>query len=119
MTSQNTDHTPHRGDEKTDPASFEIIARTIFAPVYPVIASQIIEATGITSGFCLDIGCGGGHLGMAVAKFGNFERIGPEAVEGFRENLNNAEIDKFTITQSEDKGLWIIISKGKRWGAVV
>lgn len=59
--------------EKPDPESFEKIARTIFAPVYPVIAAQIVEATGITRGFCLDIGCGGGHLGMAMAELGTFD----------------------------------------------
>lgn len=58
--------------EKTDPDSYEVIARTIFAPVYPLIAAQIIESTGISKGYCLDIGCGGGHLGMAVASLGDF-----------------------------------------------
>lgn len=47
---------------------FDEIARTVFAPVYALIADQIIAETGITQGVCLDIGCGGGHLGAALAR---------------------------------------------------
>lgn len=51
-----------------DAQKFDRIARNVFAPVYPVIADQIIAHTGITRGTCLDIGCGGGYLGFALAK---------------------------------------------------
>lgn len=47
---------------------FDYIANNIFFPIYPVIAKQIIEKTGITKGNCLDIGSGGGHLGLSIAK---------------------------------------------------
>lgn len=53
---------------KIDAKSFDQVARTVFAPVYPVIARQIIERTGITHGVCLDVGCGGGYLGAALAR---------------------------------------------------
>ncbi len=46
---------------------FDKIAREVFAPVYPVIAEQIKYKTGIIRGTCLDIGCGGGYLGIAMA----------------------------------------------------
>ncbi|MGD9948491.1 MAG: class I SAM-dependent methyltransferase [Desulfobulbus sp.] len=52
---------------KIDACQFDTIARTVFAPVYPVIADQIIDHTGITSGTCLDVGCGPGHLGATLA----------------------------------------------------
>ncbi|MDD4072352.1 MAG: class I SAM-dependent methyltransferase [Desulfobacterales bacterium] len=51
-----------------DVKEFDHIAQTIFAPVYPLIASQIIAHTGVTRGVCLDIGCGGGYLGTALAR---------------------------------------------------
>ncbi len=47
---------------------FDTIARTVFAPVYPLIADQIVQYTGITKGTCLDVGCGPGYLGAALAR---------------------------------------------------
>ena len=46
---------------------FDEIAERIFAPIYPVLAAQIMAETGIKRGNCLDIGCGGGLLGLHVA----------------------------------------------------
>ena len=53
--------------------SYDRIAREIFAPVYPLLAEKAIRRTGIRSGRLLDIGCGGGYLGMAVMERGDFE----------------------------------------------
>ncbi|NLI31794.1 MAG: class I SAM-dependent methyltransferase [Deltaproteobacteria bacterium] len=53
---------------KIDAQSFDYLACTVFAPVYPVIAGQILEKTRITQGTCLDIGCGGGYLGLALVQ---------------------------------------------------
>lgn len=44
------------------------IAKTVFAPVYPVIAEQILDRCGIRSGRCLDVGSGPGSLGIALAQ---------------------------------------------------
>lgn len=66
-TTTTEDEQATHGDTMTDFSSFDEIARTIFAPAYPVIAAQIVADTGKRSGICLDIGCGGGYLGMAVA----------------------------------------------------
>ena len=43
------------------------IAQTIFSPIYPVIAQQALDATGINQGICLDIGSGPALLAIAVA----------------------------------------------------
>nr|WP_320132110.1 methyltransferase domain-containing protein [uncultured Holophaga sp.] len=37
------------------------------APLYAFYAERILESTGISEGVCLDVGCGGGYLGMAMA----------------------------------------------------
>jgi len=43
---------------KKDSKEFLTIADTIFAPIYPVIAEQIVTNTGIHSGTALDVGSG-------------------------------------------------------------
>jgi ubiquinone/menaquinone biosynthesis C-methylase UbiE len=53
---------------KIDAQKYDHIARGVFAPVYPVIARQILSRTGVTQGVCLDIGCGSGYLGAALAR---------------------------------------------------
>ena len=55
----------------TNPQRFDTIVREIFAPIYPVIAQQIIDKTGVRSGKCLDVGCGTGALGRSIAKHSN------------------------------------------------
>jgi ubiquinone/menaquinone biosynthesis C-methylase UbiE len=52
---------------------FDYIARNIFAPVYPLIAEQIKEKIHKQHGLCLDLGCGGGYLGMALAEITGFQ----------------------------------------------
>lgn len=47
---------------------FDDIAENIFAPVYPLVASYALEETACHHGVCLDIGCGGGHLGLHIAR---------------------------------------------------
>lgn len=73
-------------DQKSIP--YDRIAEEIFAPIYPQIARDLLEATGIRSGRMADIGCGGGHLGFAVmeqAPFdGLFLDILPEALTAAR-----------------------------------
>jgi len=52
---------------KKDSKHFLTIADTIFSPIYPVIAEQIVTNTGIHSGTALDVGTGPGHLATALA----------------------------------------------------
>jgi len=48
-------------------ADFNEIAQTLFFPIYPVIADQILKKTTIDHGSCLDVGSGPGHLAIALA----------------------------------------------------
>jgi ubiquinone/menaquinone biosynthesis C-methylase UbiE len=57
----------------TNPQSFDRIVREVFAPIYPTIAEQIKERTNITQGKCLDVGCGTGALGRAIARISDLE----------------------------------------------
>lgn len=56
-----------------DPHSYHAIATGPFAPLYPYYAGQILAKTGVSSGCCLDVGCGGGYLGLAVAEMSHLE----------------------------------------------
>jgi ubiquinone/menaquinone biosynthesis C-methylase UbiE len=60
--------TAKRTKQQNDAAGFDKIARNIFAPIYPVIARQILERTGVRGGICLDLGAGTGRLGYAIAE---------------------------------------------------
>lgn len=68
--SQHANVTPRRPEHvspEEKAREFDEIAEQIFRPVYGVLAEQIRKTTGIGHGHCLDIGCGGGHLGLNLA----------------------------------------------------
>lgn len=51
-----------------DPGDFDRLARTLFAPVYPLLARQIVADYGIKRGRCLDVGCGPAYLSIELAR---------------------------------------------------
>ena len=55
-------------NERTEPASYSLIAEIAFAPIYPYLAEQMVEKYGITSGMCVDVGSGPGSLAIALAR---------------------------------------------------
>jgi ubiquinone/menaquinone biosynthesis C-methylase UbiE len=57
----------------SDPQGFDRIVREVFAPIYPIIAEQIIQKTKLNQGKCLDAGCGTGALGRAMANLTDME----------------------------------------------
>jgi ubiquinone/menaquinone biosynthesis C-methylase UbiE len=79
---------------ETNAVEFDRIAREIFAPVYPVLAEQLVSRTGINRGCCLDIGCGGGYLGLALARITELEMI------LFDQSLDMLKIAQSYIDQS-------------------
>ncbi|MDK2915903.1 MAG: hypothetical protein PWR25_460 [Euryarchaeota archaeon] len=68
----------------------DAIAKGPFAPIYPVIARQAIEICGITEGRCVDIGCGPGHLAMALATASDLEI---DALDSSADMLEIAELN--------------------------
>ena len=65
--SRNTKKSDRKGGKK-GAGNMDEIAKTIFAPIYPVIAQNILDRFGITSGVCLDIGSGPASLAIAIAR---------------------------------------------------
>lgn len=51
-----------------DPGDFDRLAKTLFAPVYPLLAKQIVEDYKITTGRALEVGCGPAYLSIELAK---------------------------------------------------
>jgi ABC-type molybdate transport system substrate-binding protein len=72
------------------------VARTRFAPMYPLLAKQIIEDYGAKGGNCVDIGGGPGQLAIELAKIGSMKvwnvDIEPQAIEIARKHAAEAEI---------------------------
>jgi ubiquinone/menaquinone biosynthesis C-methylase UbiE len=54
--------------DRNSAVSMNDIARTVFAPIYPVIARNAIAETGIDKGLCIDMGSGPGMLAIAMAQ---------------------------------------------------
>ncbi len=54
--------------DRDNALAMDTIAKTVFSPIYPVIARNAIAATGVTRGVCLDLGSGHAMLAMAVAR---------------------------------------------------
>ena len=45
---------------------FDWIAQNIFCPIYPVIVDDILARIPRRDGVLIDVGCGSGHLGLAL-----------------------------------------------------
>ncbi|BCZ47493.1 SAM-dependent methyltransferase [Clostridium gelidum] len=106
---------------------FDEIAQNVFLPIYPLIADQIKRETKIDKGVCLDIGCGGGHLGFALMKITNLDVIfldnNSDALHiakkrsedlGVKQSSNTILGDVQNIP-IEDESINLIISRGSLW----
>ncbi len=71
-------------------------------PVYAAAAGEIIKRTGITEGFCLDLGCGNGQLACELARRTKLQihAIDPDArnVTAAREKLDAARLYGVRVT---------------------
>lgn len=107
-----------------DAVAYDRIAREIFAPVYPVVAEQIRTRTGIVQGVCLDIGTGGGYLGIALAGITDLEFYlmdkSPEMLEiaytnvvvsGLQSRVRTMQGDVHHIPR-DDGSVDLVISRG-------
>ncbi|MCK9581895.1 MAG: class I SAM-dependent methyltransferase [Methanoregula sp.] len=79
-------------------ADFNEIAQTIFFPIYPVIAHQILKKTDIDSGLCLDVGSGPGHLAIALATLSNLTVFAMDNAEPMC-RIAEANVAKYRLEQ--------------------
>ncbi len=102
----------------------EKVMKGHFKKIYPVIASQIVELTGITSGHCIDLGGGPGMLGISMAKITDLQvtiyDLMPECVALVPENsLANGVADQVNAIQGmaedmkfADNSIDLVVSRG-------
>jgi ubiquinone/menaquinone biosynthesis C-methylase UbiE len=65
-----TMHKNSRNYKRFDPEGakeFAGIANEIFAPIYPLIAGQIMKRCNVREGICIDVGTGASNLAVALA----------------------------------------------------
>jgi ubiquinone/menaquinone biosynthesis C-methylase UbiE len=67
------DHIPMKLNKKR--WDYDSVARTLHQPMYDYYAHKIKDTTGITKGLCLDVGSGGGYLGLSLAKITELDFI--------------------------------------------
>lgn len=115
---------------RSDTATYNEVALTINAPIYAYYAERILEKTGIRTGVCLDVGCGGGYLGLALAKLTELELLFLDhSSEMLRHAANNIHtcnlMDRAHIIKAEvqniplgDATIDLVISRGSVpfWG---
>lgn len=108
----------------TDVPAYNSIALGIHAPVYAHYAGRILEKTGISSGSCLDVGCGGGYLGLSLAQITELNFLfmdkSPEMISHAVENILAQRLsDRASTVLAEvqaiplsDASIDLVISRG-------
>jgi ubiquinone/menaquinone biosynthesis C-methylase UbiE len=103
---------------------YDTFANTDFARVYPVIAHQILERTGITEGTCLDIGSGPASLALALATLSDLRVTAldssPEMFELAKKNVQMRNMEEKVVPMTgdvhaiptEDATFNLIVSRG-------
>ena len=71
------------------------IAQTVFFPIYPVIAHQILKKADIDAGLCLDVGSRTGHLAIAIATLSDLTVFALDNEEMCR--IAEANVEKYRL----------------------
>ncbi|EHQ36124.1 class I SAM-dependent methyltransferase [Methanoplanus limicola] len=71
--------------DKKGSGNMNNIAKTVFAPIYPVIVDNIIRRFGINEGICIDLGSGPASLSIAVAEKTDLDVIAFDYSEDMQE----------------------------------
>ena len=101
---------------------FTRIAREVFAPIYPVIAEQVLVWSGIQEGLALDLGSGPGLLAAALAEKSSLSvialdtdpamaRIARETAAGYTDRIIPVTGDVHCMP-IRDSSVSLIVSRG-------
>lgn len=103
------------------------IATGPFSIIYEPLGKRLVEKSGITKGLCIDIGCGAGQLGIAIAKNTNMNiiahDINPFALDytmrnALEENVGSRCSTLCSNVESiplEDESIDLCVSRGSFW----
>ena len=86
--------------DKKGAVKMDQIAKTVFRPIYPVIAKNALDVTGICRGRCLDLGSGPGMLAMAMAQEAPLMEV---IAFDFSENSRQIAMDNITRAHLTDR----------------
>jgi len=96
----------------------------LFRKVYPCIARQILERTGVEEGHCLDLGGGPGMLGISMAEITHLHVVIydllPECIEEAQRNIEERNLWQRINTKQgraenidfPDNSMDLVISRG-------
>ncbi|AEF86055.1 methyltransferase type 11 [Treponema primitia ZAS-2] len=105
---------------------FDRIADEVFAPIYLPIARRLLELAGISRGRCVDLGCGGGHLGLALAELVTNEITlldsNPYALELAARRIKEADRERIATLCADvhampiaEASAGLVVSRGAMW----
>ncbi|MFA7060883.1 MAG: class I SAM-dependent methyltransferase [Pedobacter sp.] len=109
---------------ESDVMKYNQIALGVHAPIYIHYADRILENTDISTGKCLDAGCGGGYLGLALSEITDLEFVfldkSPEMLRCASENIRARGISDRACTilgevqkiPLEETSIDLVISRG-------
>lgn len=91
---------------ETDPDKMDALSKGAFAPIYPLIASQITEKIGVKKGICIDVGAGPASLSIAMAKISHLKIYALDVEEEMckiaEKNITQAELSERITTVKGD-----------------
>lgn len=107
-----------------DKKGFNDIVTKIFYPVFPLLADDFLQKSGITKGVCLDLGAGNGYLGLALAEKSHLQvrlvDVDSEMLEFAQENIRARQlVDRVDTVRADVEALpfqdnyaQLIVSRG-------
>lgn len=88
------------------PKYFDNITKTVFAPLHPVVARQIVERCRIKEGICIDVGSGPAPLAISLAKITDLKIYALDVLEEMcrlaEKNIETEGLSKKITTVTSD-----------------
>jgi ubiquinone/menaquinone biosynthesis C-methylase UbiE len=100
-------HKNSRNYKRFDPEGakeFAGIANEIFAPVYPLVAEQMIKRCNVRKGICIDVGTGASNLAVALAEMSELKIYAMD----FSWNIERMAVENITSKGLQERVRFIL-----------